>query len=172
VQGRALRGWHDDCLDHGGRHAVADGFEYARVVPVKLPRALARLNRVLTNPVQNLWAWLVPPWAVVCHRGRRSGRLYRTPVGAYKRGRRLAIVILYGEESDWVRNVLAGGGQVVRAGRTYELIDPEVLDPDAAEGISPIGRVLGRLSGRVLVANLGDGGSGSGSGFGRGPGAG
>lgn len=137
---------------------------------LKLPRALARFNRVVTNRIQGQWAWLLPPWAVVCHRGRRSGRRYRTPVNAYKRGRRLAIVILYGEESDWVRNVLAGGGQVVRAGRTYDLIAPEVLDPDAAEGISPLGRLLGRISGRVLVASLGD--AGSDSGFGRGPGAG
>jgi deazaflavin-dependent oxidoreductase (nitroreductase family) len=152
-------------------------------VPVTLPRRLARFNRVITNPIQGQWAWLLPPWAVVCHRGRRSGRAYRTPVLAFKRGPGmfgasrtpkgpkgpvLAIVVLYGEESDWVRNVVAGGGRVVRGGRTYELIDPRVLDADAAEEISPIGRALGRrLSGRVLVANLGDGG-----GFGRGPAAG
>ncbi|MDQ6804277.1 MAG: nitroreductase/quinone reductase family protein [Actinomycetota bacterium] len=141
-------------------------------MPVKIPRSVARFNRVVTNPIQRQWAWLLPPWAVVCHRGRRSGRVYRTPVFAFKRGRRLAIVILYGEESDWLRNVLAGGAQVVRAGRTYDLIAPQVLDADAAEGISPVGQVLGRLSGRVLVASLGDADSGSGSGFGRGPAAG
>lgn len=134
---------------------------------VKLPRALARANRVITNPIQGQWAWLLPPWAVICHRGRRSGRAYRTPVLAFKRGRRLTVAILYGEESDWLRNVLAGGGQVVRCGRTYDLIGPQVLDPDAGEGLSRAGRVLGRLSGRVLVASLGD----AGSGFGRGPGA-
>jgi deazaflavin-dependent oxidoreductase (nitroreductase family) len=137
-------------------------------VPVKLPRALARANRVITNPIQGQWAWLLPPWAVICHRGRRSGRAYRTPVLAFKRGRRLNVAILYGEESDWLRNVLAGGGQVVRCGRTYELIDARVLDVEAAEGISPLGRLLGRVSGRVLVANLGD----AASGFGRGPAAG
>jgi deazaflavin-dependent oxidoreductase (nitroreductase family) len=135
---------------------------------------MARFNRVITNRVQGQWAWLLPPWAVICHRGRRSGRAYRTPVLAFKRGRKLAIVVLYGEESDWLRNVLAGAGQVVRTGRTYDLIDPKVVDVGAAEGISPIGRAVGRVSGRVLVASLGDAGSGSGSGagFGRGPAAG
>ena len=137
-------------------------------MPVQLPRRLARINRVVTNPIQGQWAWLLPPWAIVCHRGRRSGRLYRTPVLAFKRGRTLAIGILYGEQSDWLRNVLAGGGRVVRRGRTYALIDPRVLDAERAEGISPLGRVLGRLSGRVLVASLGD----AGSDFGRGPAAG
>ncbi len=135
---------------------------------VKLSRRVARFNRAVTNPIQRQYAWLLAPWAIVCHRGRRSGVRYRTPVNAYRRGRTLAIVILYGEESDWVRNVLAGGGQVVRGGRTYDLIDPRVLDAAAADGISPVARSLGRLTGKVLVASLGE----AHPGFGRGPAAG
>jgi deazaflavin-dependent oxidoreductase (nitroreductase family) len=135
-------------------------------VPVKLPRRLARFNRVVTNPIQGQWAWLLPPWAVVCHRGRRSGRAYRTPVLAFKRGRTIAIVVLYGEESDWVRNLLFGGGQLVRSGRFYELADVQVLDAGAARGISLLGRALGELSGRVVVARLRPG-----TGLGRGPAA-
>src|SRR5207302_4707658 len=95
-------------------------------VPVKLSRRVARFNRAVNNPIQRQYAWLLPPWVIIVHRGRRSGRIYRTPVNAYKRGRTLAVVVLYGEESDWVRNVLAGGGQVVRRGRTYELVDPHL----------------------------------------------
>ncbi len=136
-------------------------------MPVELPRKLARFNRAVTNPIQRQYAWLLPPWIVVCHRGRKSGRLYRTPVNAYKRGGTLAIVILYGEESQWVRNVLAGGGQVVRAGRTYDLIEPRVLDPGTTAPISPVARFVGRLSQKLLVAELG----GPLPGFGRGPGA-
>jgi len=105
---------------------------------------------------------------VICHRGRRSGRLYRTPVNAYRRGSTLAIVVLYGEESDWVRNVLAGSAQVVRAGRTHELLRPRIVDPLAEpEAISGPARVLGRLSGKVLLAELGP----AAPGFGRGPAA-
>jgi deazaflavin-dependent oxidoreductase (nitroreductase family) len=134
-------------------------------VPVKLSRRVARFNRAVNNPIQGQYAWLLPPWVVICHRGRKSGRLYRTPVNAYKRGSKLAIVVLYGEESDWVQNVLAGGGQVVRAGRTYELLNPRLVEPDAAEGIA---RAVGRLSGKVLLADLDD----PQPGFGRGPRAG
>jgi deazaflavin-dependent oxidoreductase (nitroreductase family) len=96
---------------------------------LKLGRSVAQFNRSVTNPIQGQFAWILPPWAVVCHRGRRTGRLYRTPVNAYRRGSTLAIVVLYGPESDWVRNVLAGGGQVVRAGRTHELLEPRLVDP-------------------------------------------
>jgi deazaflavin-dependent oxidoreductase (nitroreductase family) len=125
-----------------------------RPVPVKLSRRLARFNRVVSNPIQLTYAWLLPPWVVICHRGRRTGRSYRTPVNAYKHGRTLAAVVMYGEESDWVQNVLAGDAQVVRAGRTYDLVSPRVVDTSDAEGISKFARLVGRLSGRLLVAEL------------------
>jgi deazaflavin-dependent oxidoreductase (nitroreductase family) len=137
-------------------------------VPIKLSRRIARFNRLVTNPLQGSYAWLLPPWVVICHRGRRSGRVYRTPVNAYKRGRTLAVVVLYGEESDWVQNVLAGGGQVVRAGRTYELLAPRVVAPADADGVAVAARALGRLSQKLLVAEQ----RGPQPGFGRGPGAG
>jgi hypothetical protein len=104
-------------------------------------RRLARFNRVVTNPVQGTWAWLAPPWAVLVHRGRRTGRTYRTPVIAFVRHGRLHVRILYGEQSDWVRNLLAGGGQVVRRGRTYPLIDSSIVGGDrfAPELVATLG---------------------------------
>jgi hypothetical protein len=77
-------------------------------------------------------------------------------------------VVLYGEESDWVRNVLAGGGQVVRGGRTYDLINPRLVDPGQTDGVPRIARAVGMLSRKLLVAQLGD----PKPGFGRGPAAG
>jgi deazaflavin-dependent oxidoreductase (nitroreductase family) len=133
---------------------------------VKLSRRVARFNRAVTNPIQGQFAWLLPPWAVICHHGRRTGRRYRTPVYAFRRGATLAIVVLYGEESDWVRNLLAGPAQVVRAGRTHELRHARMAGP-MAEPMPGPARVLGRLSGRVLLAELGP----ASSGFGRGPAA-
>jgi deazaflavin-dependent oxidoreductase (nitroreductase family) len=135
---------------------------------LKVSRRVARFNRTVVNPIQGQYAWLLVPWAVICHRGRRSRRLYRTPVNAYERGRTLAVVVLYGEESDWVRNVLAGGGQVVRGGRTYDLINPRLVDPGQADGVPRIARAVGMLSRKLLVAQLGD----PKPGFGRGPAAG
>jgi deazaflavin-dependent oxidoreductase (nitroreductase family) len=122
---------------------------------VEIPRRVARFNRVVSNPIQRQYAWLLPPWAIICHRGRRSGRAYRTPVIAFKRGRTLAVTVLYGEESDWVRNVLVGGGQVVRGGRTFELVEPRVVSPERANGVSPLARLMGQLSDKLFVAELG-----------------
>ena len=131
-------------------------------MPWTLPRGLARFNRRVTNPIQGVYAWALPPWAVVCHRGRRTGRLYRTPVVARKRGRTFAVAVLYGKRSDWVRNLLAaGGGQVVRGGRTYELLAPRLVPAAEARLMGP----LGLLAGQVLVGELDH----PAPGFGRGP---
>jgi len=132
---------------------------------VKLPGWLGKFNKVVTNRVQGTFAWLVPGWVVLVHRGRKSGRRYRTPVNAYRQADTLAIVLMYGEQTDWLRNVLADrGAHVVRAGRTYPLLNPRVVDPDQVTGRRP--RSIGKLTGnRVLVAELGD----AEPGFGLGP---
>ena len=107
---------------------------------MKLSRRVARFNKLVNNRLQGIYAWILPPWAVILHRGRRSRRPYRTPLLAFKRDRTLIIALLYGDESDWLRNLRAGGGRVVRAGRTYELSAPRVVATSAA------GRELSRLS--------------------------
>jgi deazaflavin-dependent oxidoreductase (nitroreductase family) len=107
---------------------------------MKLSRGVARFNKRVGNPIQGLYAWLLPPWAVILHRGRRSGRHYRTPLFAFRRDRTLVIALLYGQEADWLRNLRAGGGQVIRAGRTFTVRPPEVIDTSGA------GPLLARLS--------------------------
>ena len=115
---------------------------------IQAPRALARFNRVVTNPIQSKYAGTLPPYAIVLHNGRRSGRAYRTPVLASKRGGRIEIPILYGEQSDWVRNLLAAGdGELIRRRRRYRLRDPRIV---RGRGLKP----LGRAAGSAIVAEL------------------
>jgi deazaflavin-dependent oxidoreductase (nitroreductase family) len=134
---------------------------------MEIPRGVVRFNRAINNPIQRQYAWLLPPWVIVVHRGRRSGRVYRTPVVGFRRGRTLAIAILYGERSDWVLNVLAGGASVVRGGRTYPLVSARIVGPEEP-GLSAPARRFGRASGKLLIAELGP----AAAGFGRGPRAG
>jgi deazaflavin-dependent oxidoreductase (nitroreductase family) len=57
------------------------------------------------------------PIVVLVHRGRRSGRTYKTPVEAIVDATdRNEVVVspMWGEDSDWYRNVLAGGLVEVR----------------------------------------------------------
>ena len=97
-----------------------------------LPRPLAKFNLVVTNRVLGPLARYAPGFAVVSHVGRRSGRTYRTPVGLFKRGDGYTIALMYGADSQWVRNVLAAGGADIETrGRRLHLVGPEVVrDPD------------------------------------------
>src|SRR3712207_9529794 len=74
-----------------------------------LPRAVARFNRSVTNPLLGRLAQHVPGFGVVIHTGRKSGREYRTPVNVFRRDDRYVIALTYGPDADWVRNVLAAG---------------------------------------------------------------
>ena len=126
---------------------------------MKLSRRVARFNKLINNRVQGVYAWLLPPWAVILHRGRRSGHEYRTPVLAFKCERTLVIALLYGEESEWLRNLRAGTGHVVRAGRTFTLGAPRVVDTDGAAvltRLSPLARAYCRLADKQVLLDLGE----------------
>jgi deazaflavin-dependent oxidoreductase (nitroreductase family) len=96
-----------------------------------IPRAVARLNLIVTNPILRHIAWWAPGFAMVTHVGRASGRVRRTPVNIFARGREYVIALTYGRDSEWVRNVQAAGGCVVQTrGRHIRLAHPRVVhDP-------------------------------------------
>ena len=74
----------------------------------------------------------VPLWAVIRHRGRRSGRLYATPVAIAHTADALIVPLPFGADADWCRNVLAAGGCVVRwMGSEHQMIEPEIIEDSA-----------------------------------------
>jgi len=104
---------------------------------MQLPQGLARFNRHVTNPIQRLWAGWAPSFAIIEHVGRRSGTRYRTPVSAFgttvdgKPG--IAVLLTYGPDRDWLKNLTAaGGGKMRRNGRTFVITDPKVVTRDEA----------------------------------------
>ncbi|GAB2983012.1 nitroreductase family deazaflavin-dependent oxidoreductase [Nocardioides montaniterrae] len=102
------------------------------------PRALARFNRVVTNPIQRRWAGRLPLHGIVTHVGRKSGRVYRTPLLCFRRGDRVAFIVGYGLQSDWARNLIAsGGGELQHRGRSYVLSDVALLPPEAGRPLLP-----------------------------------
>lgn len=109
---------------------------------MQMPQALARFNRHVTNPVQRLWTGRLPPFAIIEHVGRRSGKPYRTPVNVFsadvdgKPG--VAILLTYGPDRDWLKNLTAaGGGRMRRNGKSFGIADPRVVTKaEAAEHVS------------------------------------
>jgi deazaflavin-dependent oxidoreductase (nitroreductase family) len=77
-------------------------------------------------------------YSIVKHTGRRSGRHYQNPVSAYPLGDGFVIPVLYGSGSQWVRNVMANGGCVLRTkGRDFILTRPEIIPPSQAFAAFP-----------------------------------
>jgi deazaflavin-dependent oxidoreductase (nitroreductase family) len=121
-----------------------------------LPRALARFNRVVTNRLFSPLAGRVPPFAVVEHVGRRSGRRYRTVLWAFPYGRDMVVILTYGPSTDWVRNVLAAGSCRVKwLGRWRRFNRPGVVEGQAAAPLTPaLLRAPLRLAGMRWVLHL------------------
>src|SRR3954469_16090042 len=113
-----------------------------------IPRAVGRLNKVGLNRVtRHLAPWL-PGFGVVVHRGRRSGREYRTPVNVFPTDRGYLFALTYGSDVDWVRNVLAAGScQLQTRGRTVALVAPRLFHDEQRHGIRPVERQVLRLLG-------------------------
>ena len=91
-----------------------------------------KLNRVLTNRGALRAAGTESSGtAVVVHRGRRSGRTFRTPVHLDRVGNSFVIALAYGDHADWVRNVLANGGAVIELGGHATITANPVIVPSA-----------------------------------------
>jgi deazaflavin-dependent oxidoreductase (nitroreductase family) len=103
--------------------------------PKPAPRsAFLGLTRVFNKLVLPLAGtrWM-PLYGVLEHRGRRSGKLFRTPVVVRPTPDGFVVPMPWGETTDWYRNVRAAGGCRVRwKDRDYMLADPSVVDTAAA----------------------------------------
>ena len=111
-----------------------------------LPKRLAKFNLVVTNRVLGPFARYLPGFGVLTHVGRRSGRRFQTPVNLYRHGDGYVISLMYGSDSQWVRNVLAAGAvDVETRGRRMHLVDPEIVRDPSRSFVPPPVRVPMRL---------------------------
>lgn len=93
-----------------------------------LARRRAEFNRRFVNPVVEPLAGYLPLWSAVDHVGRRTGKQYRTPVTAFATSDGVAVLLPYGADTDWVRNLqAAGSGKVVVDGRSLLVENPRVV---------------------------------------------
>jgi deazaflavin-dependent oxidoreductase (nitroreductase family) len=96
------------------------------------PRSIARFNKRFTNRLTSRVAGHLPGFAIVSHVGRKSGRVYHTPVNAFRTEGGYIIALTYGAESDWVKNVLAAGWcELQTRGRRVRLSDPHIVTDES-----------------------------------------
>ena len=116
-------------------------------------RRVARFNRLVANHFVGPLFTRMPGFGAIHHRGRKSGRVYRTPVKIFRSGPDYLVTLPYGPKSDWVRNVRAAGGcELVTRGRRIRLGQPRLVVDDGTAPIPALARrILSRLDAKTFL---------------------
>jgi deazaflavin-dependent oxidoreductase (nitroreductase family) len=99
-----------------------------------------------------------PIFAVLEHRGRKSGNRYLTPVAARRTASGFVISLAFGSQVDWYRNLQATGGASIQwRGASYPVVDPRRIDASAAlpafNALQRFALRIGGVDGYVRVAD-------------------
>ena len=123
-------------------------------VPMKFPPLAERLQIKYMNPLFLRIARFMPTFAVVKHRGRKSGKEYETVVNAFRNGDVLAIALAHGK-TNWVKNVLAAGEADVHLFRKdIHITNPRVLPAGTDDAALPRFMRRGTKNMGVFVADI------------------
>ena len=116
-----------------------------------------RINLRYLNPQQMDTAGQPGAFAqLLRHTGRRSGRVHETPLGIEPTDDGFVIALVYGDRTQWLRNVLAAGrAEVIRDGQTYPVDRPQVVPlAEVAGFFKPADRRMSGLFGATEALRL------------------
>jgi deazaflavin-dependent oxidoreductase (nitroreductase family) len=106
-------------------------------------RWVATFNLAVTNRITSRFAARLPGFGILTHAGRKSGKLYRTPVNVFRASDKFLIALTYGRDSEWVKNVLAAGGcQLKTRGVRYQLSTPTIVHDTTRRRFPPFVRLI------------------------------
>ncbi len=115
-----------------------------------------RLVNRYVNPITRPVAKKLPAFAVLTHRGRKTGRTFRTPINVFRRGNDYFFFLTYGSDVQWVKNVLAAGScSIETRGRVVELVEPELItDPELRPAPPHVRFVERRIAGATQYVRM------------------
>jgi deazaflavin-dependent oxidoreductase (nitroreductase family) len=116
-------------------------------VPMVFPVWFENLQVKYLNSALKPIARYLPGTGTIEHRGRKSGKSYKTIVTAYRKGNVLAIALAHGK-TDWVKNVLAAGQADLRFARR----EVHLTTPDTAGRLRRPGCSRAAVAGESAVA--------------------
>jgi deazaflavin-dependent oxidoreductase (nitroreductase family) len=93
----------------------------------RLIRAVARVVNPLVLRIAGRRH--MPIVGIVHHRGRKSGRMYATPLGVRPVGGGFVVPLTFSEASHWYQNIRAAGGCVI----TYRGVDHTAVTPTVVD---------------------------------------
>jgi deazaflavin-dependent oxidoreductase (nitroreductase family) len=100
-------------------------------------RWLARVNRRAANHLTAPFARYVPGFGVIIHRGRKTDRVYQTPVMVFAAPDGYTVALIYGAESQWVKNVIAAGGCDLQTRGRLEHLAADMVFHDESRALIP-----------------------------------
>lgn len=111
--------------------------------PTHIPAFVTPYNKLLVRTIAGRCVY-----ALLRHRGRKSGKSYVTPVMAWHTKGGMLIPLAWGPASDWYRNLIAAKNCDVQInGRWYHCADPVLIQRDQALSLlSLAARMVVRLS--------------------------
>lgn len=127
-----------------------------------IPRAIAKANRTGLNRLTRRFAGRIPPFVLLTHTGRRSGKTYTVPLMAFRGSGpdQVVIALTYGETTDWQKNIEAGGpASLITRGITRPIVGFRTADRAEAHAAMPwiVHRILDLLGAdRVAVVSVGE----------------
>jgi deazaflavin-dependent oxidoreductase (nitroreductase family) len=106
---------------------------------MRVRRRIAEFNERVSNPAARAITPWLPNLGTLEHVVRKSGKRYRTPLLVFETNDGYAILIGYGLQTDWLKNVLAGGPTLLhKRGRALALANPRVVrKAEAAAQVVP-----------------------------------
>lgn len=101
------------------------------------------------NPLVLRFAHLLPFYCVLEHRGRKSGRTYRTPLAVIPVKGGFLLPLAWGESPQWLQNLThAGGATLEWRGAPYAIERPETVSwEDGQPSMNSVQRVFAPLFG-------------------------
>ena len=107
--------------------------------PSSFLNAVRYFNKYILNHFTLLFAGSrVGPFSKLIHKGRKSGRVYKTPVVATYVDDKIIIPLTYGDRVDWLRNILATEQCEIFYRRSRLVaVNPEVISSSEAFTILP-----------------------------------
>lgn len=80
----------------------------------------------------------IGPFSKLIHKGRKSGKTFHTPVVATYNGEIVIIPLSYGDQVDWLKNILvAGGCDIIFRKKRMTVTHPEVISGEIALSLLP-----------------------------------
>lgn len=94
-----------------------------------VPMWMGKVNKRVFNP-REIKRGKRP---VLTHVGRSSGTVYQTPLDAHEVDEGYIFIVMYGSDSDWVKNILAAGATTLTVdGDEVQLTAPRLISKDEA----------------------------------------